>query len=432
MKCLLVQIVLFIAAQLLAGCTLLPRHDDIRFQGQRAAVSEGAAKLGADDSVVPDAWLLYHAPRSAFSMYHPVGWNITHESAATVTFTAKGGAEITLAFTDARCGIGQDDLSIEDILSCLVQQTASLIDGVLLASDIAYEQGRLLYALSYRVGDTSVLDMRRHYLLFMALPEQKMVSATFTAAVLGPRTLSELWLAVASVRAGKAAARRVTPTLQPTAAVTLATEPLVTPLPDETPGPVSVPLTWVESVCVGCAITFYRPAAWVLLREEGSHQLWRAQDDGLVVIGSGLAPCGLASREYDKVLACLARERTGQAPEDADYVLLASGVAATDSTLPVYWLYYRSSTPDDYRPLVGLAFHRLLDDHRLLTVEYANLVREPTETERQELLMLVNAVRLQPATRLTPVPTPEPTLSGRPGAAPTLSPHAWLLSCNLR
>src|SRR5690606_25667392 len=121
--------------------------------------------------------------------------------------------------------------------------------------------------------------------------DKKMVMAFFKAAVLGPRTRAEVRQLVTSVRVGQDAAQRVTPTPRQTIAISLETEPVITPLPGNVSGLVIVPDSWLETVCSSCDITYYHPAFWELLREESDHHLWQAPGGGLVVVGTALAPC---------------------------------------------------------------------------------------------------------------------------------------------
>ena len=430
-----VILALVIIGQSLAGCCQLSSFISVL---PRTAPSQDQTPLvaptnpGADIISAPADWVLYQARRYNYGFYHPPGWQVSSEGTSRVLLVGRNGESFVLVIVQAQCGLGGDDASEESILNCLADsgEAAASVggEGYLLAKDWQKEQGRWIYAFTYAVSSAFSRSNLKQYLLASALPEHKMLIGLYEAPVIGPRTRSELRLLMASFRYGRVVAQIVTPTPLPSPSVDAATpQPRVTLPAAATIQPVIIPSGWIESNCLGCGIIFFRPSTWDLVREESDHMLLRAPDNELVLVGTTLPLCDMSiDVDPERALACLTNYRSQQAPENADYELLDNGYSR-ESQGVFYWIEYRSSTPDDARPVYGLVIYGLLADNQMLSVEYASVLHLPDAAMRVDAYILANAVRVGKALVVTATPspqaTPRPALTGR--ASPAWQEPLW-------
>jgi hypothetical protein len=352
---------------------------------------------------LPADWVFYQAPRATYGFYHPPGFAISSEQGNRVVFSGLYSETLTLDIVQAQCGLGVDDVNEEEIQACLAAGGGRLTGSILFSQSETWLNGKWVYTLSFIVQGVSSTPTSRIYMLITALPENRMAVGIYQAPVLGPRTRLDLTRIVSTIRMGNLQVPRVTPTAQPTPTAVLGVLPVITPLPEATVPPAVAPDGWVESTCQGCRITYYHPADWQLIHEQNDNMLWQSVGTGLVLVGAGAAPCMLSDPNQEAALSCLVDARSGQAPADAEFIPLAGGVIENDLG-PIYWFEYRSSTPDDKRPLYGLVFYRLLEDHRMLTFEYGNLGGQPEAAERLDLELVAASARLSSANRVTPTP----------------------------
>ncbi|MHB9032097.1 MAG: hypothetical protein ACYC6L_03510 [Anaerolineae bacterium] len=369
---------------------------------------------------VPADWIQYTAPGDAFSFFHPADWTLASESSTDVAFTGTLTETFEIMFDPTACGVGLDDLPSEAILDCLATVGRQSFNGQLLSQELVIEQGVLLYTYVFAGFDPTQIASVRGYLLVESVAKDQMVAAFFQAPVLGPRKQQDLQMVMASIRLGKPVLQRVTPTLQSTPTDLPGLEPTITVAPKATPLPAAVPQDWIQDICKGCGLTYYHPSYWQLLNEASDHQLWRSQGTGLVVVGVGLAPCKIVGVDPKDALACLVQARTGQTDPNSEFIPLNSGYSNYTSGT-IFFLAYRSSTPSDNRPLFGVAFYRLLEDHRMVTVEYVNVGAPPEPSELGDLYMVAGAVRLSAGLRYTPTPSAVPTKTPNAAPSPTIN-----------
>lgn len=426
----LVVLWLALIGQSLAGCGQLPSFASVL---PRITPSQDQTPLvaptnpGTDVISVPADWVLYQARRFAYGFYYPPSWEVSSEGTSRVLLAGKNGESFVLVIVQAQCGLGGDDASEESILNCLADsgEAAASVggEGYLLAKDWQREQGRWIYAFTYAVSSAFSHSNLKQYLLASALPEHKMLIGLYEAPVIGPRTRSDLRLLMASFRYGRVVAQIVTPTPLPSPSVDAATaQPRATLPVTATIQPAIVPSGWIESNCLGCGVIFFRPPTWDLIREESDHVLWRAPDNGLILVGTTLPLCDMSvGVDSEKALACLAFYRSQQAPENADYELLDSGYSR-ESQGVFYWIEYRSSTPDDARPVYGLVIYGLLADNQMLSVEYASVMHLADAAMRADTYILANTMRVGRALIITATPSPQATLRPAPTGSAT---QAW-------
>ncbi|MHB1356454.1 MAG: hypothetical protein ACYCZF_10815 [Anaerolineae bacterium] len=416
---------------LLTGCFQIPAFVHLATreespQGQPTLVAP--SDPNPDIIAVPADWTLYQARRLAFGFYYPPAWEVSSEGRSRVLLVGKHKESLILAIVESQCGLGVDDIPEEGILDCLATngEAAASIggEGYLHAKDWHLEQGRWVYTFSYIVSSEFSPSIRKQYLLACALPEHKMLIGLYEAPVIGPRTCSDLRLLMASFRSGQMTAQVVTPTALPTPSSNPATPQPRTTLPASVAlPPVIIPSGWVESTCTGCGIIFFKPPAWDMLQEESDHILWKAPNDGLVLVGVAGSPCDLSEgADPERALACLAAFRSRQAPENADYELLDNGYYR-ESEGTFYWIEYQSSTPDDTRPVYGLVVYSLLPDNQMLSVEYASVSHLPDNAVRRDVRLVANSVRVGKALVVTATPSPQATPSPAPTSKAT---QEWL------
>ncbi|MCE5258151.1 MAG: hypothetical protein LLG44_03715 [Chloroflexi bacterium] len=376
----------------------------------------------ANSIAVPVEWVLYQARGYAFGFYHPASWTVVAEATDQVALTGSYGEQFQLALFQAQCGVGSEDFAQEEVLDCLGSRGNQAAGARLLSQDLVWEQHKLLYTFTYVVASAASQATSRQFMLVTALADGRMAVGLYQAPVLGPKTERDIEAVMASLRPGKIALQRVTPTPQPTPTELAGLEPRITLAPEATMQPAVAPDEWTMSICDGCGITILHPPEWEILQEESDHNLWRTRGSGLVVIGVGASPCKLADADAEQALACLVSARIAQTDPNSEFIPLDEGNEQTVSGT-IYWLAYRSSTPEDQRPLAGLVFYRLLEDHRLVTVEYINAAGAPDPAEQAELLLVAQGVRLAEGQRVTPTPSPVPSATPTPYSTPTIE---WL------